>query len=247
MEFFNEEICEHLGNYVYRLIDPRNEEVFYVGKGKNNRVFQHIKNVILDPDEDDVSLKTDRIRSIQQAGLEVTHLIHRHGISDSAIFEVEAALIDVYPQLDNIQGGHGSSERGPMSTNELRAKYGLKETVRIPGHKLLLINLNRSSEDMGRADFYEKVRFAWKINSKQAAASDYVLAVLRGVVRDVFVAEKWFKATKENFPQLPVDMPARLGFVGYRASQEIIEQYVNTRLPANRTHIQNPIRYWYTD
>ena len=29
--------------YVYRLIDPRNGETFYVGKGKGNRVFQHMK------------------------------------------------------------------------------------------------------------------------------------------------------------------------------------------------------------
>ncbi|WP_250481199.1 hypothetical protein [Caballeronia sp. GAOx1] len=28
---------------MYRLIDPRNGETFYVGKGKENRVFQHIR------------------------------------------------------------------------------------------------------------------------------------------------------------------------------------------------------------
>ena len=40
-EIFNTEVSESLGNYVYRLIDPRNGETFYVGKGKGNRVFQH--------------------------------------------------------------------------------------------------------------------------------------------------------------------------------------------------------------
>lgn len=34
---FIEEVCERLGNYVYRLIDPRNGETFYVGKGRNRR------------------------------------------------------------------------------------------------------------------------------------------------------------------------------------------------------------------
>ena len=28
---------------VYRLIDPRNGETFYVGRGKGNRVFSHIR------------------------------------------------------------------------------------------------------------------------------------------------------------------------------------------------------------
>ena len=29
---------ESLGRYIYRLIDPRNGETFYVGQGKGNRV-----------------------------------------------------------------------------------------------------------------------------------------------------------------------------------------------------------------
>lgn len=38
---FNPEVCEELEYYVYRLVDPRNGQTFYVGKGKNNRVFAH--------------------------------------------------------------------------------------------------------------------------------------------------------------------------------------------------------------
>ncbi len=39
---FSPEVIKELGHYVYRLIDPRNGETFYVGKGKGNRVFHHI-------------------------------------------------------------------------------------------------------------------------------------------------------------------------------------------------------------
>ena len=38
---FPEEVSEKLKWYVYRLIDPRNGETFYVGKGRGNRVFEH--------------------------------------------------------------------------------------------------------------------------------------------------------------------------------------------------------------
>jgi len=36
------EVIEKLDNYVYRLEDPDSGETFYVGRGKGNRVFQHL-------------------------------------------------------------------------------------------------------------------------------------------------------------------------------------------------------------
>jgi len=91
---FPEEVAMSVGNYVYRLIDPRNGETFYVGKGRGNRVFQHVQAADIESleDEDAVSLKMSRIRAIRGAGLNVIHVIHRHEIPDEAVNEVEAAL-----------------------------------------------------------------------------------------------------------------------------------------------------------
>lgn len=41
---FSQETINKIGYYVYRLIDPRNGQTFYVGKG--NRVFQHVLGAI---------------------------------------------------------------------------------------------------------------------------------------------------------------------------------------------------------
>ncbi len=88
---FPAEVSRRLKTYVYRLIDPRNGETFYVGKGQGNRVFSHSRgeqNLI----GDDLDNKVKRIREIRLAGFEVAHVIHRHGMDEKTAFEVEAAL-----------------------------------------------------------------------------------------------------------------------------------------------------------
>lgn len=160
-ERFPEEVCQKLGNYVYRLIDPRNGETFYVGKGRNNRVFDHAAGLpnVFDDDTQQLGAKLDRIRAVKNAGLEVIHVIHRHEIPDASIFEVEAALIDAYPGLTNIQGGHASSDRGPMNHLELIDKYSLPEFPEAPEHRLVLININKLEERFDRRAIYKLVRY----------------------------------------------------------------------------------------
>src|SRR4051794_29891847 len=100
---FSPEVSAKLATYVYRLIDPRNGETFYVGKGRGNRVFAHIR-AEESISGDELDNKLARIREIRLSGLEVGHVIHRHGMDDATAFEVEAALMDAYPGLTNIAG-----------------------------------------------------------------------------------------------------------------------------------------------
>jgi hypothetical protein len=51
---FPPDVVPKLKTYVYRLIDPRNGETFYIGKGQSNRVFAHIHDE-LSQDGDDLS------------------------------------------------------------------------------------------------------------------------------------------------------------------------------------------------
>ncbi|UNK79501.1 hypothetical protein MNQ96_18595 [Sphingopyxis granuli] len=256
---FSEEVCEKIGNYVYRLIDPRNDETFYVGRGRNNRVFDHVKGVLLPQNEDEdesVSLgdKLDRIREIQNSGHNVLYVIHRHEIpSDEATAEVEAALIDAYAGLTNIQRGYGSCDRGPTTPDELKRKYGLPEFPPNPDDKLILICINSIENKRDINSVYDKVRYCWRINEKRAKAADYVIAVVRGVSVGVFKPEKWMEATHENFPEFKNasdESIRRRGFVG-RKADEVWDKYVGDngmRLtnPALR-HVQYPLRYWPTD
>lgn len=247
-ERFSDAVCKELGNYVYRLIDPRNGETFYVGKGKNNRVFDHIRAIPeLGDDEDISSVKLLRIHEIRRAGLEVLHIIHRHGIPSEAIFEVEATLIDAYAGLSNIAGGQGSTDRGPMHAKEIIDKFDLPVIDQDPIHKLVLINVNKF-EGSSREELYHQVRFSWRINRSRAQKADYVLAVARGIILGAFEVDYWRPATKDNFPDITRDDPNRSAFSGRIAADEIWDHYVGERgkrlgLDTLR-HVQNPIRYW---
>lgn len=152
IESFPPEVAEKLGYYVYRLIDPRNGETFYIGKGKGNRVFAHARG---DIESDSLSEKMTKIRSIRIAGFDVAHVIHRHGLSEKSALEVEAALIDAYPGITNIMDGHGNSDFGAMHSSEIIKRY-CAETARFE-HKALLISVNRSALEVS---LYEATRYA---------------------------------------------------------------------------------------
>lgn len=239
---FSQSICAHLKFYVYRLIDPRNGETFYVGKGKGNRVFMHVKGE-LGAEADFLNEKMQRIREIRVDGFEVAHVIHRHGMDEQTAFEVEAALIDAYPQANNLVSGRASDERGIMHSKQIIERYEAKEAVF--KHKAILININRSATDRG--NIYEAVRYAWKLDPKKAKRADVILAVMQGLIVGVFIADEWFKATVENFPATSSDRPGRWGFVGRDARKEIANLYLRHQIPEEmrKQGAANPIKYTF--
>ena len=74
---FDQITSEKLKFYVYCLIDPRDEKPFYIGKGKENRVFEHARSSIKNELNSD---KLEKIREIRSNGLKVKHIIIRHGL-----------------------------------------------------------------------------------------------------------------------------------------------------------------------
>jgi len=237
LESFPPEVVSKLKTYVYRLIDPRNGETFYVGKGKGNRVFAHIraeKNF----DGDEIADKLKRIREIRIAGFEVGHVIHRHGMDDRTAFEVEAALIDAYPGLTNDVDGRGN-DYGSMHAKEIVCRYCAEPAVF--QHKALLISVNRSAAE---TSLYEATRYAWKVSRTKAKQAEVILATRQGLIVGAFVADDWLDATAWDFPGHE-DAPGRLGFVGRKAPDGFKKLYVGKRVPDEyrRPGAANPIKY----
>lgn len=242
---FPSEVHDQLKYYVYRLIDPRSGQTFYVGKGKGDRVFAHAKNLVKSNGDDELDEKSQIIQEIINSDLEVLHVIHRHGIEDElTAFEIEAALIEAYPGLKNKADGHDNTERGCAHADELIKKYKM-EAIN-PKHSLVAISIGRSLDE--NKSVYDAVRMFWRINLKRIEKIEYVLAHRSGIVLDVFKVHKWLPYHDPEFSEyvsrsVSYD-PPRYGFIGRPAPEEIRQLYKNTRLPAVKKGAASPIRYF---
>ena len=243
---FDNGVEEKIAFYVYRLIDPRNGQTFYVGKGTGNRVFQHVQETLKlseNSEEDNASLKIKRIQDIHQAGLEVIYVIHRHGMDEETAFEVEAALIDAYEGLTNVQGGHGSADYGPMNAQQLNAIYAAQELAKneMTQPHCVIIKIRQATVDSNDGDIYKTVRYAWKISKERIdelnATPDYlVLAVINGIVKGVYTNAKWKKVTNG-------DDEGRYEFDADEAKAEVQSRFIGKRINSEyrRPGMANPV------
>ncbi len=237
---FTAEVMDQLQYYVYRLIDPRTGQTFYVGKGKGNRLYAHINDALknydgksyLDKDEDEISAKIKQIREIRNAGLEVIHIIQRYGLTNKEALEVEAALIDCFPGLTNIQGGY-ASDRGVNNAEVLQRELSYEEFEDQDSLKYCIIKIN---DEHDRENVYEKVRKHWKVNLDRISKIPYVLASHNGVIIEVFEANKWYASP---------DVPGRCMFDGKQASNGIRKLFINKRLPKHyiKKGMASPVLY----
>jgi hypothetical protein len=243
MDRFPREIHENLGWYVYRLIDPRTGHTFYVGKGRGDRVFEHVKGALKEDETEEealTDLKTEIIRDIQRQGEQVLHVIHRHGIeTQEQAYLVEAALMDAYPGITNLAGGHASADYGCRTAQQIVDAYRAEELS--PKESLILIYVGRALEE-GRS-VYDAVRAAWRMRLEKAQNYKLVLAYdINGLVVGAFRPTAWLPATKENFPFLQTGEPKRIGFEGTRAI-DVEDHYLKKKASPRRKGSMIPFRY----
>jgi len=207
---FSQAVVEKLDNYVYFLQDPRTKNVFYVGKGVGNRVFNHLDCAI---DTDGETEKLETIREIMNAGKKVSHFILRHGLSEQIAFEIEASLIDFVGMeiLSNLQCGHYSNDFGLKTVEEITAMYEAKELSTT--EPVLLINLNRLyRRNMTESELYDATRKSWVVGTRKEKA-EYAIATYRGLTREVYKIENWY----------PIEVKGKIrwGFNGIQADSKI--------------------------
>ena len=249
MNKFSPTTNKAIGNYVYLLVDPRDNTIFYVGKGKANRVFAHEKYVQKNMLAVS-SAKEKRIKDILDAGKEVTKYIVRVHLTDEEAYIVESVIINLLGTsemgdinfsavLTNIQCGHGMRKNGLMPVEEVEKLYGAKPlTAKMVKHNLLCININRLYEN-GK-DLYDATRSSWVLNKNNADKCEFVASEYQGVIKALYkVDRKWYpcgdpKNRRYQFDGTPVTDP------------QILNPYLNKRIEKStngKRPSRNPIRY----
>jgi len=212
------EVIGHLGAYVYALRDPRDNAVFYVGKGRGNRVYSHVwaalgsLNAFDTGDgegEQDVpeitSAKLTRIHDIHGSGHEVEHWIVRHAITsahtdDLAALAVEQAMIDVLrlgessldtPVLTNIAGGHTASQHRMTTVEELARRYAAPPIPPLP-YPCIVVSVNGTADPLCSPDeIYEMSRRYWPAGQVRNLTDLPAIVFGAGIVRAVYRIKSW--------------------------------------------------------
>jgi hypothetical protein len=239
--------------YVYALVDPRDDTIFYVGKGTGQRLLSHGRAADLSDPTRRTNAKIDRIRAIRSAGLEPRIDVIRHGLDEPMALVVEAALIDALPLLTNRVAGHGAHD-GRTPLEGLVRRYGAGP---IPKHAppALLIRLgpwrderrrmpggayrrgHGYFEGMPESTLIDALRGWWRVNPEQVRRSRiaHAVAVVEGVTVAVVGIGEWERRADGRwaFGAEPASAGARRAWVGTHGR----------RVPFS-FGAQNPVSYW---
>lgn len=234
---FPRPIHEKLKYYVYLYIDPRDNAIFYIGKGNGNRAFAHLN-------EESDKEKVKRISDIRKDGLQPRIEILIHGIEDDETAKrIEASIIDLIgiDSLTNLQRGYESRSYGRMSLEQIIATYAAAE-VEITD-AAIIININRTFRyGMSEIELYDGTRSSWVIGDRKSKAK-YALATYQGIVQEVYEIKGWFPANSTlNSRKKEAENTERWEFVGKIAADEIRNKYQFKDI-SKYLGTQNPIRY----
>lgn len=249
------DVANNLGPYyVYVLVDPGTDQIFYVGKGTGGRLLQHGWEADLVESARHRSPTVHRIREIRAAGLEPRHDIVRHGLEESDAFRVEAALIDCIDGLTNRVAGHGA-DLGRKTIEEYVRQYGA-EPVEADAPPAVLIRLSPWEDypveiesgywspgsgyrpGMLEKELFDSTRAWWRLSPKaiEQRGIEHAVAVHEGVTRGIMNIGDWIQREdgRRAFTATPVE------------DKELVEKWVGTfgRRVKFKAFAQSPLIYW---
>jgi hypothetical protein len=231
-------VARKLGHYVYLYVNPLDDSILYVGKGKGGRALVHL----------DDPKKRQVFKAIRAAGAEPRVEILAHHLPSSRVaLQVEAAVIGALGRsnLSNLVDGQCETPLGRAPLGQIIAYYTRKRIqIKEPA---ILIRINRHYRyGMSPSELYDVTRSAWVVGDRKDKVA-YAFAVFEGVVREVYQITQWLPGGS-TFNSVHVGDRRghrhRWEFVGVLAPDKLRRRYIDGYVG----HLfdqgaQNPISY----
>lgn len=254
---FSPATIQTIGHYVYALTDE-NDDIFYIGKGVDNRVFNHVqdaRNLITantnkqdeaqldDAETNGMSLKTQKIIEMLNKSKVPGMYIIRHSLTEENAFLLESTLIDVLDwqlkgNLTNQVAGHGAARYGLASVADIEAAHGADFNLEnLDGlesnQEVLFINVKKRWPEVkdGTATLSEISRGDWRLNIQRAKFCPYAIIHANGIVKGVFSISAWHEEENNRFR------------FTYNQQIDIQPGNIAGLFPNGLRYSQNPIRY----
>lgn len=237
---FPASVQRRLKNYVYVYSDPETGRPIYIGVGKSNRVFDHLREEVSD------SRKSRKIQTLLRRGKKPRIDILVHGLKSRELAErIEAAAIDLVgkKRLLNENRGLRSFDYGRMPVRQVMARYSPhRAVIKTPS---ILIRINQLYRyDMTPRELYEVTRGIWKVGPRREKAK-YAMAVYEGIVQEVYTIKHWHSAGSTRYrTRRGLSDPSRWEFTGKPAPKRVRDRYI---LKSVENYLargsQNPICY----
>ncbi|MGF3183318.1 LEM-3-like GIY-YIG domain-containing protein [Facklamia sp. P12934] len=200
--------------YVYILRDSRDKKIFYIGKGKGNRVFHHeqaaydsLMEKSIQAQDIEKDLKMSTIRQIKGSGAKVEKVLINYGLSESQAFASENTLINFMDivslhALTNKVYGYGV--RG-IEVEKLESQFGFSPisiTDVFTDKRILAVKITDSFNlDLNEEkdyDFFNKdtnnlksrTLGNWRVSQENQDKIAYVIGVNTGIANSVVSAYK---------------------------------------------------------
>jgi len=234
---FSPETAAKVGYYVYALVDPRKAKtdpcrIFYVGKGRRNRCFQHARAEIrwrgLSGEPNPKLVLIRKIRRLTGAPPPVEVLCH--GLAEDEAQKIESILIKTLLTDGNLCGGEFGHSYC-LTISEVEGLYSNPLPVsELENLRVMLVNI-RGGGDLPRfaeikeRDLPRRVLGYWRIASNNASSIDFVVGVFDQLVRCVFSVLKdgrglaRFRRYKRGVSRSGVAI-VKTRFIGRRAPQQ---------------------------
>jgi hypothetical protein len=183
---------QKLGKYVYALRDPRDNKVFYIGQGENDRIFDHFKEAekcLIN--KSNSSSKVIRILDIWNNDEDVDWFIVAHGLNNDSIDYVESSSIDLLSLSQN--GSTLNDNLGPKSSiltqddlNLLQAKP-INPSVQMA--RVFIFPIQKALADgIGP---YDATRMLWNVKQKYQELPAYAVGLKNGISIGGYSISRW--------------------------------------------------------